>query len=232
MSTRSRVSISCGNCGGKHGSINAVKSCHNSGDRTSLPIPVNTYVPKTNDINNATERQVSFLVKLVGERPNWAAFNKLTPETIANLTKKQASDFISMALRVAKEGPEKNAANDYYDGAKRGDVHVLDGIYYRVHIGQRSGKPYACRAFVTAEAEWAEDGRLVQAGQVSWELARGMLFRLSEGTKATPSQAAKFGQLVGRCCFCSKAIDTPESTQAGYGPVCASKYGLPWGKVA
>lgn len=230
--------INCGNCKQYHESTEQVRTCHNV--QAPRPVdnePVHAYVPKTNDVNNATERQVSFLAKLVGERPNWAALNKLTPETVANLTKKQASDFIAMALKVAKEveakpSAKKEAANDYYDNAKRGDVHVLDGTYYRIHVGQRSGKPYACRAFISAEAEWAEDGSLVQAGQVSWELARGMLFKLSEDTKATPSQAAKFGQLVGRCCFCSKAIDTPESTQAGYGPVCASKYGLPWGKVA
>jgi hypothetical protein len=226
--------ILCGNCKQYHETVERVRTCHNV--QAPRPIdnePVHAYVPKTNDVNNATERQCSFLAKLISERPNWASTHSLSASVISGLTKKQASDFIGMALRVDKEvGAKKKAGNDYPDKAKRGDVHVLDGTYYRIHVGQRSGKPYACRALVTATAEWAGDGSLVQAGQVSWELARGMLFRLSENTKATPSQAAKFGQLVGRCCFCSKAIDTPESTQAGYGPVCASRYGLPWGKVS
>jgi hypothetical protein len=30
------------------------------------------------------------------------------------------------------------------------------------------------------------------------------------------------------CCFCGMGISTDESLQAGYGPVCAKRFGLPW----
>jgi len=34
----------------------------------------------------------------------------------------------------------------------------------------------------------------------------------------------------GNCCFiCGRNLDTAESIDAGYGPVCADKWGLPWG---
>src|SRR5215471_8812011 len=35
----------------------------------------------------------------------------------------------------------------------------------------------------------------------------------------------------GNCCFiCGRNLDTAESIDAGYGPVCADKWGLPWGQ--
>lgn len=34
------------------------------------------------------------------------------------------------------------------------------------------------------------------------------------------------------CCFCGRDLDTAESISVGYGPICAAKYGLPWGEVA
>lgn len=33
------------------------------------------------------------------------------------------------------------------------------------------------------------------------------------------------------CCFCGTQIVTKESLAAGYGPICAEKWGLPWGDV-
>lgn len=44
--------------------------------------------------------------------------------------------------------------------------------------------------------------------------------------------AARYGKLVGRCCFCSLALSDPQSLAVGYGKVCAGHYGLPWGPNA
>lgn len=41
--------------------------------------------------------------------------------------------------------------------------------------------------------------------------------------------ATKYGHKHGACCFCNKSLTTEESTEAGYGPVCAKNWGLPWG---
>jgi hypothetical protein len=40
---------------------------------------------------------------------------------------------------------------------------------------------------------------------------------------------SRIGKLTGNCCFCSRALETKESLAVGYGPTCASHYGLPWG---
>ena len=42
--------------------------------------------------------------------------------------------------------------------------------------------------------------------------------------------AARYGRSTGNCCFCGLSLTNGEqgSVEIGYGPVCASKWGLPW----
>ncbi len=37
------------------------------------------------------------------------------------------------------------------------------------------------------------------------------------------------GHATGACCFCGRELETAASVRVGYCPVCAVKYGLPWG---
>jgi hypothetical protein len=69
------------------------------------------------------------------------------------------------------------------------------------------------------------DGRLYPAG------AMGPSVRaLVEAFAADPATvAATYGRQTGSCCFCSLQLTTDESLAVGYGPVCAKKFGLPWG---
>lgn len=43
---------------------------------------------------------------------------------------------------------------------------------------------------------------------------------------------AENGRRGGRCQFCRRPLSTAESLTAGYGPVCADRFGLPWGRVS
>ena len=48
-----------------------------------------------------------------------------------------------------------------------------------------------------------------------------------------PAQlAAKHGKLTGHCCFCNSELSDEKSTNVGYGPVCAKRWGLPHGSKA
>lgn len=38
-----------------------------------------------------------------------------------------------------------------------------------------------------------------------------------------------YGRRTSNCCFCGRLLETKESVFAGYGPICAEKFGLPWG---
>lgn len=42
--------------------------------------------------------------------------------------------------------------------------------------------------------------------------------------------ATKYGRLTGCCSFCARKLTDKRSTLVGYGPVCAEKFGLDWGK--
>ena len=44
--------------------------------------------------------------------------------------------------------------------------------------------------------------------------------------------AAEHGKLMGRCCFCNRALSKEDSTGVGYGQICAKRYGLPYGAAA
>lgn len=97
---------------------------------------------------------------------------------------------------------------------KRGDVHVVDGEFYRVSISQSSRRPYLTK--------WAGKGYVYAAGAIR-------TLNLSDDTLATAEQAAEFGKAYECCCFCARDLDTPESITVGYGPTCAAKRNLPWG---
>lgn len=43
-------------------------------------------------------------------------------------------------------------------------------------------------------------------------------------------QARIYGQRFGRCCFCGLELTDRRSVRAGYGPICADKFGLYWGE--
>jgi len=130
---------------------------------------------------------------------------------------------------VERQTAETAPKGDGYE-PKRNDVHFLDGDFYRIHISQRSQRPYAVKACVECEALWDAEGNLTRAGEIDWDYGQGRyLSLLSSATLATAEQAQAFGRMVGRCCFCSTPIDTPESIAAGYGPKCAADRGLPWG---
>lgn len=71
------------------------------------------------------------------------------------------------------------------------------------------------------------DGELV-AGRDMIPAVRELVAGFAED----PAQVAKaYGKRTGHCCFCRRYLETKESLAAGYGPVCAEKFGLPWGEV-
>ena len=54
---------------------------------------------------------------------------------------------------------------------------------------------------------------------------------IREAVKNPIGLCSVLGQQFSYCCFCSTEITTKESLSVGYGPICAEKWGLPWGEV-
>jgi hypothetical protein len=45
-----------------------------------------------------------------------------------------------------------------------------------------------------------------------------------------PATAGKaYGARTGHCAFCALPLEDSRSVEAGYGPICAENFGLPWG---
>lgn len=99
---------------------------------------------------------------------------------------------------------------------------------YHGHIMITDGKPYG-------ENKWygtvSPSGTWTPSKAVTPEL-RSIIARTLTAFANDPKHAAMtYGHMSSNCCFCNKQLDTKESVAAGYGPVCADNYGLPWGDV-
>lgn len=61
--------------------------------------------------------------------------------------------------------------------------------------------------------------------------SHGDVFQALEAFALNPAeQAAAYGKATGNCCFCSQQLTDARSVTVGYGPICADKWGLPWGE--
>lgn len=96
---------------------------------------------------------------------------------------------------------------------------------------------------ITAEAEVWNDyrgeydrkwfGRITPDGTLTLaKCATQSIVNLVVALAADPVKvAAEYGHITSNCCFCHKALSTPESLAVGYGPICAAHYNLPWGET-
>lgn len=80
-------------------------------------------------------------------------------------------------------------------------------------------------------------GRIAQNGSVTLsthgEGIKATLTELLQRLSSEPAKvAAEYGKLTGHCTFCNRPLEDAKSTAVGYGPVCATNYGLPWGVAA
>jgi hypothetical protein len=74
-------------------------------------------------------------------------------------------------------------------------------------------------------------GRIDQGHNLvsSSKLTADVLALIVRFAEAPLAVAVELGKKSGNCQFCNKELTTAESLAAGYGPVCAKHWGLPWG---
>lgn len=59
---------------------------------------------------------------------------------------------------------------------------------------------------------------------------RAELVSILTGLCINPVRIAQlYGKATGRCCFCGLDLTDPRSVVVGYGPICAERWGFPWG---
>lgn len=78
-------------------------------------------------------------------------------------------------------------------------------------------------------------GRITQDGQFTTnprvEVKSYVTDMLRDFAKEPVRVASHHGRRTGNCCFCSRELRTKESLAVGYGPICAERFGLPWGEL-
>jgi hypothetical protein len=98
--------------------------------------------------------------------------------------------------------------------------------------GDRSSDPGAL-SVVTTDREWI--GRVLKDGTWAPRVTRSAEFYASVGDLLSRLLAdpvgvlASHGKQLGACCYCNTELTDARSVAAGYGPVCAKNWGLPWG---
>jgi hypothetical protein len=96
--------------------------------------------------------------------------------------------------------------------------------------GNRSKVPGSVNVITFAGDTWL--GRVTPSGEWHGKPLTGWALELLQRFAADPAGvAAASGKLAGSCSFCHRPLDDERSTEVGYGPVCAKRYGLPWGKA-
>lgn len=114
-------------------------------------------------------------------------------------------------------------------------LQATDGTAIRLSVaGGQSKEPGSI--IVTTDAAYADRtyiGRISLSGVYTGAFryaAQKPVVETLKAFSANPVAAAKeYGRVTGNCCFCSKELTKKESLVAGYGPICAANYGLPWG---
>lgn len=95
---------------------------------------------------------------------------------------------------------------------------------YAGQIAVTDGGPYGASQWfgaINQQGVWSKTAKVTPA-----------VAAIVDGFNADPAGfGAKYGKKTGQCCFCHRHLETAESLHAGYGPVCADKWGLPWGEV-
>jgi hypothetical protein len=192
----------CGHCHQDHPTVADVKACYaGQGNVTTLPRPTNE-AP-------ASEKQLSFISKLIAER---------TPgtEVPAGLTKSGASRLIDELLAVpATTAPAPTPSSGQVPSGRY--AIEMDGVlkFYRVNT-PTEGK-WAGRTFVDV---MASDELHSIRNRESREAI------LAEILRVGPREASgRYGHELGHCGVCGRTLTDAVSRERGIGPVCWEVFG-------
>ena len=171
--------------------------------------------PRVTTAKLASEKQLTFLTKLLGEKdvPADVAARMQATVNSGELTSAKASEGITWLLArpskaatvrvqvTAPAAPKATITDGFYE---------LDGTAYKVQLNQAGTSLY---------------GKKLVEGR--WEYVPGVVGVLTRGNAQPLSEelAAKLGHLYGSCVICNRRLTDEESIAKGIGPICASKQG-------
>lgn len=163
----------------------------------------------------ATQSQINFIKKLMGERvvPGSVVHDLKVSISAGTLTKGAASENIDLLLN----SPKRDTSDDH-KVVSQPKVTPVVGYYvdeasqtfYEV-VKSKAGKHYAKKFEV-------------QGKTGKWLYAPGAIKSYADWKKISLDDAAQFGIAHGVCLCCGRTLTAPESVAAGIGPICAQKF--------
>lgn len=105
---------------------------------------------------------------------------------------------------------------------------IGDGFAFKISPAKATSKNVGA-LYIKSDGEYV--GKVLEDG------ALDLLYRFRDrhdaiakslgDISADPIAAARnYGRATGECCFCGRHLEDEKSTERGYGPVCAKKWGL------
>lgn len=110
--------------------------------------------------------------------------------------------------------------------------YVDDDHQYQLSVAGPSARYPGTVNVVTLDRTWL--GRIFEVDAKTWfyksKVCPDDVVDILQSFSEDPiTFAGEYGRQVGQCCFCRIPLTDPRSLEAGYGPVCAKNWGLPWG---
>ena len=157
---------------------------------------------------------------------------------VSNSVGNTADDFRFLLNKLVSAGGSKAFIRVAFDSPE-GIPNIKNGTI-RLSLAS-SGSSNAGCAYVKYTSNEGEEiyigkihpnrGAIECPASVSYDLAYHVRKTLHEITDADSlvKAAKKYAFATSSCSFCSIALTDKRSVAVGYGPICASNYGLPWG---
>ena len=205
--------VKCGNCKQYHESAAHVKACYMEAKAQQDAID------KENNQPRATEKQESFLRKLVAERDHgWSDPEAVITGTLTS--RKATSAMIDTLLGMPKAQAPVLTAVELEDGIYK----VPDGQIFKVYHTVHGANQQVAKVLHVEMTGTDKDGKCLYSGE--WEyLGKKPLRFIKPEYRLTQEQAKQFGLVYSFCCNCTRDLTREESIHVGYGPTCAKNNG-------
>jgi hypothetical protein len=110
---------------------------------------------------------------------------------------------------------------------RSGETAKYPGTFYinALKHSQVNGKNTKMLGYVTPDGELH-----YLSGRIEKRYRDPVLHLIAELFENPKECVIDHGHKTGRCSFCFSKLTSKESLEVGYGPVCAERYSIPWGK--
>ncbi len=190
------TSITCGNCGQTHTSVEQVKGCYSGQKVASVAMSA----------SHAANPIASKLIAKAAEQRNGGV--RFVPEPLFEDEPDEQGNPTVVYVPVTEPGASTRNKNDQTVPG----FYKIDDNVYKVTPARTSERTFAHR-LVTAEGAAPE-----------WEyLGLGKKYVPTYADKLTLAEAKEYGHTHGYCLICGRLLTAEQSVADGIGPVCQGK---------